>query len=188
MRKTCIVLLLMASLVGYIFHATYTAQTVYAGVLRLHVIANSDSQPDQQVKLKVRDAVLEYIHTQSSAQGLDRKQDVLDWVRDHILEIQSVANDTLAANGMEYTASLRIGAFDFPDRDYGALHYPAGLYDAVKIELGRAQGQNWWCVIFPPLCLTDPIAVSPSSTPAEKQQAQGIEYKSFFAQLFGWEG
>lgn len=116
-------------------------------VLRLHVIANSDSAEDQAVKLRVRDAVLEVVEAQSSA----RK--TREYLLTHGEEIMTAAEQTLRKNGFSYDVQLMLGTFDFPDRSYGDRFYPAGEYEALRVVLGDGAGQNWWCVLFPPLCI-----------------------------------
>lgn len=110
-----------------------------------------------------------------------------DYVLGHMDEIESNAESVLRKNGFDYGATVSVGEFYFPEKSYGDTVYPAGRYQAVKIVLGAGQGDNWWCVIFPPLCL---IAV-----PEEEEDASGeaqnntelktVEYKSIFAEWFG---
>ena len=121
-------------------------------VLRLHVIANSDSPADQAAKLQVRDAVLRY-----EAEQLDTTN--AQTVRQGILEggegLLSAVEDSLRESGMEYGARLSLGRYFFPEKTYGEATYPAGEYTALRIVLGEGAGQNWWCVLFPPLCILD---------------------------------
>ena len=117
------------------------------GVLRLHVIANSDSPADQAVKLRVRDAILRCMEPGESV------QDAEAFVMAHGGELLAAAEQTLRENGFSYSAQLMLGTFDFPDRTYGGTLYPAGEYEALRVVLGRGEGQNWWCVLFPPLCI-----------------------------------
>jgi len=119
-------------------------------VLRLHVIANSDSEADQEVKLKVRDAVLEY--SQNQCFTWDNKDDAVDAAASHIPDIEHIANDVLRENGFSYTAHAEIAEVYFPTRTYDKVTLPAGEYTALRIILGEGQGKNWWCVMFPPLC------------------------------------
>lgn len=142
--------------------------------IRLHVIANSDSEEDQAVKLKVRDAVLkaagELISVETAAEA-----------RGEIMRsggaLAEAAERTLRENGMDYGASLYLGRFDFPDRTYGNELYPAGRYEALRVVLGEGAGQNWWCVVFPPLCLV--------TDEPEFNDDGSLVFKSFFEELFG---
>lgn len=119
-------------------------------VLRLHVIANSDSNEDQNLKLQVRDAVLEYCDFLSSAQN---KKDAEETARKHKKEIENVASSVIKENGYEYSVKVEIGKSIFPTKTYENITLPAGTYDAVRILIGNASGKNWWCVMFPSLCL-----------------------------------
>jgi len=116
-------------------------------ILRLHIIANSDSAADQQVKLKVRDAVLACVKAGGSA------EETVSYVKEHGAELLAAAENVLRENGFSYGAQLMLGRFDFPDRWYGSTLYPAGSYNALRVVLGDGAGQNWWCVLFPPLCI-----------------------------------
>ena len=117
------------------------------GILRLHVIANSDSEADQSAKLAVRDAILPLFR---SAQSYD---DARGWLLCHGGELQSAAEAVLKERGLSYGVQLSLGTETFPDRVYGDTLYPAGDYDALCVRLGNADGHNWWCVLFPPLCI-----------------------------------
>ena len=125
------------------------AETDY---LRIHVRANSNSQEDQAVKYIVKDAVVEFI-TPYAAQCVD-KQSAMQVIGGILKEIKQVCDKTLKANGFNYTSKAGVRAEDFPTRNYGDLTLEAGLYDALIIELGTGTGDNWWCVIYPPLCFT----------------------------------
>ncbi|MGI6199866.1 MAG: stage II sporulation protein R [Christensenellales bacterium] len=133
-------------------------------VVRLHVIANSDSPADQAVKLQVRDAILARIAQQPQAEDV---QGAYAQLGDELPELVAAAQDTLDAAGMGYAASAQIGRFDFPARDYGGQYYPAGEYPAVRVVLGEGAGRNWWCVMYPPLCLMDMPEAVDSEQPVE---------------------
>ena len=132
------------------FWKTAPAQTTLAsseGVLRLHVIAASDSEEDQSVKLAVRDAILPLFEHAESC------DDARAFLLSHGSEIQSAAEAVLKERGFDYGVQLSLGTETFPDRVYGDLLFPAGSYDALCVRLGPAEGHNWWCVLFPPLCI-----------------------------------
>lgn len=122
-------------------------------VLRLHLIANSDSSTDQELKLKVRDNIIEYINTLTSSYS--DKKDVISMVNNHLDSFKEIALNTIKENGYNYDVNIEIGNFHFPTKSYGDISFPAGNYDALKIEIGDAIGQNWWCVLFPPLCFVN---------------------------------
>ena len=138
---------------------------------RLHVIANSDSDEDQQVKLKVRDAVLEL--TKDGILKCDNAQEAQEYIADNIEIIIATADDTLEKNGFDYTAAATVGISHFPDKEYKGVRYPEGDYEALRVVLGDGKGQNWWCVMFPPLCISE----------LETQEDEA-EYTSFFAEFF----
>ena len=118
-------------------------------MIRLHVVANSDSADDQALKLKVRDAVLTRCGVYLA--GLDRKE--ARWVLEQSLpQLGRVAADTVALEGYDYPVRVSLREESFPTRDYADFSLPGGTYTALRVELGAASGHNWWCVVFPPLC------------------------------------
>ncbi len=135
-------------------------------VLRLHVLANSDSPRDQELKLKVRDAVLE--GTSDLFQTTANKETLMAQARDHLKEIESIAADTLRENGSSEQVKAELVHMYFETRNYGDITLPAGYYDAVRLTIGDGKGQNWWCVMFPPMCIP---AATASPLPLEEQLA-----------------
>lgn len=123
-----------------------------ADYLRIHVRANSNDQIDQSVKYIVKDEVVKFI-TPYAAECVD-KQTAIKIIESIIPEIEEVCDKTLKENGFGYTSRAEVRAEEFPTRIYGELTLEAGLYDALIIELGTGTGDNWWCVIYPPLCFT----------------------------------
>lgn len=120
-------------------------------VVRLHVVANSDSEEDQSVKLLVRDAVLEEAAKwYGGAQSMDEASSQLCT---HLQSLGETARTTLAENGMGYSAKVEMTEMYFSTRDYGTFRLPAGRYRTLRVTLGEGQGKNWWCVVFPSLCL-----------------------------------
>ncbi len=119
-------------------------------VVRIHIRANSNSQIDQAVKLKVRDSVTEYLTER--LEGVNSKAQALETLDASKAEITKIANEVLAQNGFNYGSSVYIGKETFPERDYGEYTFPAGEYDSLILNLGTGEGDNWWCVAFPPLC------------------------------------
>ena len=142
--------------------------------VRLHILANSDSIQDQQLKLKVRDAIIAYL--------TPHVKDVIDaQVAKNIIanrqeELVRVAKKTLAENGADYPVAIQIGSFEFPVRSYGSLTLPAGEYQAVRILLGEGAGQNWWCVLFPPLCFIDGTNTTLAPVTSSKEYTQQEDY------------
>lgn len=122
-------------------------------VFRLHVIANSDSDEDQNLKYIVRDKVIEYMS--SISQNASSKEEVIKIAKANSNKIQAIAAQTIRDNGYTYSVNVEVGNFSFPSKRYGDITLPPGYYDALRIKIGKAEGQNWWCVIFPPLCFVD---------------------------------
>lgn len=116
-------------------------------VLRLHILAASDSEADQAVKLLVRDALLELMP------ACESESEAEAWVLANGKRLMATAERVLAENGFSYGAQLMLGNYVFPERHYGDKVYPAGTYRALRVLLGGGGGQNWWCVLFPPLCI-----------------------------------
>lgn len=124
-------------------------------VLRLHVLANSDSEADQQLKLKVRDAILQ--ESDRLFQQSDSKEAAMTQMATHLSDVEQVAERTLRKNGCNLSVTAELKKVEFNTRTYGNITLPAGEYDALQVEIGAAKGKNWWCVLFPSLCV-------PSST------------------------
>ena len=122
-------------------------------VFRLHVLANSNSEEDQSLKLKVRDSLLNYMNTICSS--CSTKAEAISLVNKHKQEFQKIAENTIYENGYNYSVNINIGNFYFPTKNYGDISLPAGFYDALRVEIGNAKGKNWWCVMFPSLCFID---------------------------------
>ena len=122
-------------------------------ILRFHVIANSDSEEDQSLKLKVKDAVVEYLKPLlSDTMTLDESESV---VNAHLSDILDLASAVISENGYEYSVSGEITECYFPVKSYGDIVLPAGNYTAFRITIGNADGKNWWCILYPPLCFVD---------------------------------
>lgn len=122
-------------------------------LFRLHVIANSNSKEDQNLKYLVRDELISYMNTLCS--NISSKEQAIAIANEHLDDFQKIANDVISQNGFNYSAKVQIGNFAFPTKTYGDISLPAGYYDALKVELGKAEGKNWWCVMFPSLCFVD---------------------------------
>lgn len=122
-------------------------------LIRLHIIANSDSDKDQAVKLEVRNAVLNEIR--NSPENISREE-----IIKNLDTIEKIAKDTLKQNGFSYDAQAVYGKFDFPKKEYKNMTLPAGEYYGVRIILGNGEGHNWWCVMYPPLCVSNDTTVT----------------------------
>ena len=127
-------------------------EEIYDSVIRLHVLANSDSERDQALKLTVRDAVLEKTSTLlANVKTRDEAEAIL---RASLDEIADVAAKTVQDEGFEERVTVTLGLEDYPTRRYENLAFPAGEYLSLRVMIGEAAGENWWCVLFPPLCLS----------------------------------
>lgn len=154
-KRFCILslLLILYIFVSAISYTNAVCMDISDNVFRLHVIANSDSKEDQNLKYIVRDNVLDYVAQISTTAS--SKEDIINILQDHLTEIEAIALDTIRKNGFDYSVCVEIGNFSFPTKKYGDIILPPGYYDSLKIQIGEATGQNWWCVMFPPLCFVD---------------------------------
>lgn len=121
--------------------------------LRLHVVANSDSTEDQMLKYQIRDAVLEYM--EPTLKNAKSKEEALELLNNSKENIEKIAKKITFDNNFDYDITVSIGNFYFPTKEYSNFILPNGFYDALQIKIGKATGQNWWCVMFPSLCITD---------------------------------
>lgn len=125
-------------------------------VFRFHVLADSDSDEAQAVKLKVRDKVLEYMRqSMSGSEEMVSAEQTRQWASEHLLEIERLAEQTIGEEGYSYGADAEVTTCYFPEKRYGDVVFPEGYYEALRIKLGRAKGQNWWCALYPNLCFID---------------------------------
>lgn len=154
------------------------AQTVSSdlaeSVFRLHVIANSDSKEDQELKYKVRDSLINYMN--SLCKDCQTKAESVEIAKEHLSDFQKIAEKTIKENGYNYSVNVSIGNFEFPTKTYGDISLPAGYYDALRVQIGEAKGQNWWCVMFPPLCFINVTSgVVPDESKEELQENMSEE-------------
>lgn len=153
MKKYCIVFaLFFIIIVTAAVCAKPTASGETGAYLRLHVRANSDSAADQAVKYEVKEAIVEFL--MPVAASADDKEEAIALLRARLPEIEEVADGVLAENGFSYTARASVREEEFPTRVYEGVTLEAGVYDALIVELGTGKGDNWWCVIYPPLCFS----------------------------------
>ncbi|MBO5715391.1 MAG: stage II sporulation protein R [Clostridia bacterium] len=138
-------------------------EKIYESVVRLHVLANSDSEEDQALKLKVRDAILSHV----SPLVIDSKsrEEAIEILQGEIEKIEKIAFETVKEQGYDYSVDVTLTLEDYPTRNYEAMSFPSGQYVSLRVLIGEAEGQNWWCVLFPPLCL------SAASAKAENEEA-----------------
>ena len=163
------------------------------GVIRLHVVADSDREADQRVKEMVRDAVLAEV--EPVLETLNSKEEALAWLAGHTDRLAAVADQVLEAEGFSQRARVGVAKEAFGTRQYDTFSLPAGVYDALRITIGSGEGRNWWCVLFPGLCMPaqgetfeDQAAgagFSDTLTGALEQR-QGYEVRFFLLDCLGW--
>lgn len=151
--------------------------TVRQDVVRLHIIANSDSENDQRVKLLVRDAILENLGT--LFEQPQSKDDAKYLAQRELPEIKKIAQSVLKENGIDTKVNAAVCHMYFNTRHYDAFSLPAGYYDAVRVTIGDGAGRNWWCVMYPPLCIPaarkDTPSLKDSDSTGVKQAENEIE-------------
>ena len=139
-------------------------------VVRLHVLANSDSEKDQALKLTVRDVVLK--EAEELLQDTESRAEAEGLLRGQLLELERLANETVKRAGYEYPVTVELEKTEFPPRTYESFSLPAGEYLALRVLIGDAAGKNWWCVVFPPLCT---VAAAEFPETAEKAGLSNAE-------------
>ncbi|MHC1681627.1 MAG: stage II sporulation protein R [Clostridiaceae bacterium] len=128
-------------------------QEIAEKLIRFHVIANSDSDEDQALKLKVRDEILKYITPKlQNSKSLNESREI---IKNNDNKIKKIALDIIRKNGYNYNVTSTLGQFNFPVKEYGNIILPEGTYEAYRVVIGSGEGKNWWCVMFPPLCFVD---------------------------------
>ena len=172
-------LLLSFVLIAFIILSAYSYsyavnETLSNNVFRLHVIANSDNEEDQNLKYKVRDELIKYMETLTTSSNT--KEEIIQIANNHLEDFKTIAENVIKENGFDYDVNVEIGNFSFPTKQYGDISFPAGFYDALKVQIGEAKGQNWWCVMFPPLCFVDVTSgVVPEESKANLEENLGQE-------------
>ena len=178
MRKSVLYILILALTVCFVYPQTShdAPQATADGLMRIHVVANSDSPEDQALKIRIKDRIIGEIGSQVS--GMDNKQNLLDYLHDNVDRIEKIAVQEIGEAQNKYGAKAEVGSFRFPTRSYGSLVLPAGEYQALRIVLGEGKGANWWCVMFPPLCFVDTkngVAYARDQKRVEEMLAEGDE-------------
>lgn len=170
-----IMVIVISLVVGY-YRVNYTGnldavtEGIADSIIRFHVRANSDSEEDQEVKLKVKQAVVDYIEPLlADSQSIDESRNILMEQSDNIKE---VAINTLRSEGHDDSVNVYFENSYFPVKSYGDVTFPAGYYEAFRVDIGAAEGKNWWCVLYPPLCFVDAVyGVVPDES---KQKLEGV--------------
>lgn len=155
---------------------TYDYDSVQDEIIRFHVIANSDSDKDQQLKLKVRDEVIKFLSPlldQSSSIEESRKI-----LKENDEEVKKIAKKVIEKNGYKYSVESELSRENFPEKIYGNIVLPQGEYEAYRILIGKSSGQNWWCVMFPPLCFVDVTKGEVAYNETERQMNEVVNNKN----------
>ena len=147
----CFTLFLAVMVIGLL--PVHGESELYDNVLRLHVIANSDSDEDQSLKLIVRDEILKEVSSLvMECESFEEAEAVLS-KEENLDRLRRVAEETIEREGYDYKVSISLGREKYPRKNYEALCFPSGNYTSLRVEIGGAVGKNWWCVLFPQLCL-----------------------------------
>lgn len=159
MKKICVLAGILISIVvtGIVVNARQSRmqQDLAEEVFRFHVLANSDSEEDQALKMQVKEAVLSYMKEEIPES--DSVETTKEWARGHLNAIVNLAEAVIREEGYSYEVMAEVTTCDFPDKTYGDITFPSGTYEALRIEIGEAEGQNWWCVLYPNLCFMDAV-------------------------------
>ena len=154
MRKALFVFI---AVIGFLvinsFIPTKKECEIYNSTVRLHVIANSDSEEDQKIKLKVRDAIIE----QMSTYNAKTKEEALGYIENDKENLKKIAEECIKSHGYNSSVAIEIGEESYPTREYEDFTLPAGKYTSLRVIIGNGEGQNWWCVLYPPLCTSTAI-------------------------------
>ena len=149
--------IVLGLMVGYAYSQSCKINTFSndykENLIRFHVLANSDSEEDQALKLKVRDKVISYLKPKlEDSESISQSEKIILNEKDKLMDI---CKETIKQNGYNYDVSINLGYSKFPTKQYSSVVLPAGEYTSLKIIIGKGQGKNWWCVMFPPLCFVD---------------------------------
>ncbi len=186
MRKRIFGFICLIVLIFVLFNG-YSSQVSSASVqsslenklIRFHVIANSDTAQDQALKLKVRDKVLEYIYPKLKAsKSIEESREI---IKDNDEAIKKIALEVIKKQGYSYTVETKLSKTNFPVKTYGNITLPQGEYEAYRILIGNGSGQNWWCVMFPPLCFIDITKGEVAYKDTEKAMKQVLSDKEYKA-------
>ena len=148
--KSVVALLLVIGAV-YTYSVYKDKQTLNEQIIRLHVVADTDDPADQELKLQVRNEILRLVH--AIKEGASSKEEALTRLREQLPALEEAANAVLSKEGKEYHAAVTLDEEAFPTRFYDTFSLPAGIYDSLRVTIGSGQGKNWWCVVFPDLCM-----------------------------------
>lgn len=177
-----VVMLVVTGILMYLYGEATRGQkqqrAIAEQIIRLHVIANSDTDEDQELKMKVKETIVTYLRGEmQDATSVDEARQA---IREHLPEIEEIAAEKMRAEGYEYSAEATLEESYFPVKEYGDLTFPAGNYEALRVKLGDSAGHNWWCVMYPSLCFVDSTyqVVPDTSKERLKESLTSEEYNS----------
>ncbi|MDD6800682.1 MAG: stage II sporulation protein R [Firmicutes bacterium] len=150
MKKILISVLIAIAALLLPFMPTKSDAEIYNKTIRLHVLAASDSERDQTLKLKVRDNIL--VYASSALEGCKTREEADERLSGMLGELKDISEKTLRENNCNYEVTVSLSDEHYPTREYESVRLPAGTYRSLRIRIGEAEGKNWWCVLFPPLC------------------------------------
>ena len=144
---------LLSLLIYSVFYSDSVSKGLSENLIRLHVVAESDSLEEQALKLEVRDAIIEYLNPKfENIKDIYESREI---IKNNISNITKIAQKTIESHGKEYPVKADLGYYPFPTKQYGDIILPCGNYQALQVVIGNGMGANWWCVLFPPLCIVD---------------------------------
>ena len=157
LRFKTAVCLLLVTVIAAVFILTAYSNDVNEGLadnlIRLHVLANSDSDADQALKRDVRDVIINYMKVKlKDSKDIEQTKLIID---SNMKDIEEIAKKEISRQGKDYSVKAMLGNYPFPTKVYGDVSLPAGYYQALRVVIGKGEGANWWCVLFPPLCFVD---------------------------------
>lgn len=169
----CFFMIVVMAWEGQKSDAAVASSSIPQESIRLRILANSDGAQDQLVKRQIRDSIVEqmnqWVGGLEDPQSLEQARSL---IRSHLPELNRLVAGELTARGIDYDYTVELGVVPFPTKMYGGTVYPAGEYEAVRVTLGEGKGQNWWCVLFPPLCFIDAGSGDAAAAPAADKQAE----------------
>ena len=188
MKTNKSILLIKSAIIAFILPFQAVCAEIPNNVFRFHILANSDTEEDQTLKLKVRDKVLE--RTKILFDTANSKSDAEEFVKANLETIEEIAQNEVYKNGYNYPVKAEIVNMHFDTRHYESYTLPAGMYDALRITIGNAKGHNWWCVMYPSICIStadegkdrakDVLSDDEYSVVTDDK----VEYKFFIVELF----
>ena len=151
MQKTTVAIVVLCVIFLFLgLMPVHGENEIYESVVRLHVLANSDSEADQELKLKVRDAILK--EGENIFLDCESKEDAVKRIEENKEQLINIAEETVKREGYSYPVRIEIGEEEYPTKSYESTCFPSGSYTSLRVIIGEGEGQNWWCVLYPQLC------------------------------------